>query len=102
MDPQAVAPFGLDRLWVPDLSFSACQPVLDVATQLLKLQQPQLILLLHQAQRSRTTSLAEAGSQVCERLLVLRRSPLLHQAGFQILQVEGFLLQLQGGCYIDA
>ena len=51
LGPQAAAPFGLDRLRVPDLSFSACQPVLDVATQLLKLQQPQLILLLHQPQR---------------------------------------------------
>ena len=37
MAPQA-APFGLDRLWVPGLRLSACQPVLDVSTQLLNLQ----------------------------------------------------------------
>jgi len=51
MDPQAAAAFGLDRLRVPGLSLSACQPVLDVATRLLELQDTQLILLLHQPQR---------------------------------------------------
>ena len=71
MDPQAAAPFGLDCLRVPGLRLWACQPVLDVATQLLKLPQPQLILLLN-------------------------------QAGLQILQVEGLLLQPQGSCSIDA
>ena len=46
--PQALAPRGFDRLRVPGHRLATVQPVLDGATQLLELEIPQLILVLHQ------------------------------------------------------
>ena len=46
--PQALSPRGFNRLRVPGHRIATVQPVLDGATQLLELQIPQLILVLHQ------------------------------------------------------
>ena len=94
MRPQAAASFALHPLRVPGHRIATVQPVLDGATQLLELelQHPQLMLLLHQAQSFAFTIASSWGE----------RFTFIVMAGFQILQIESYLLQPQGGCSIDA